>query len=125
MKVLQGRLRILDSSSQTVNEMMDAKAVRYKGPINRAIVIINVVLMMNDKHLVKKTERILKEATARGTNVNIKFPTKKNQNRNRCVYFLSCQQMYAEHLLCALQFLSPLHELAVSVLARILRTKYY
>lgn len=34
MKVLQGMLRILDSSSQTVNEMMDAKAVRYKGPIN-------------------------------------------------------------------------------------------
>lgn len=119
MKVLQGMLRILDSSSQTVNEMMDAKAVRYKGPINRAIVIISVVIMMNDKHLVKKSERILKEAT-RGTNVNIKFPTKKNQNRNRCVYFLSYQQMYAEHLLCALQFLSPLHELAVSVLARIL-----
>ena len=67
----------------------------------------------------EKSERILKEAT-RGTNVNIKFPTKKNQNRNRCVYFLSYQQMYAEHLLCALQFLSPLHELAVSVLARIL-----
>lgn len=54
MKVLQGMLRILDASNQTVNEVMDAKAVRYKGPINRAIVIINVVMMMNDKHLVKK-----------------------------------------------------------------------
>lgn len=77
MKVLQGMLRILDSSNQTVNEMMDAKAVRYKGPINRAIVIINVVIMMNDKHLVKKTERILKEARTKGTNINIKISNKK------------------------------------------------
>lgn len=77
MKVLQGMLRILDSSNQTVNEVMDAKAVRYKGPINRAIVIINVVMMMNDKHLVKKTERILKEARTKGTNINIKISNKK------------------------------------------------
>ena len=77
MKVLQGMLRILDSSNQTVNEMMDAKAVRYKGPINWAIVIINVVIMMNDKHLVKKTERILKEARTKGTNINIKISNKK------------------------------------------------
>lgn len=77
MKVLQGMLRILDSSNQTVNEVMDAKAVRYKGPINRAIVIINVVIMMNDKHLVKKTERILKEARTKGTNINIKISNKK------------------------------------------------
>lgn len=77
MKVLQGMLRILDSSNQTVNEVVDAKAVRYKGPINRAIVIINVVIMMNDKHLVKKTERILKEARTKGTNINIKISNKK------------------------------------------------
>lgn len=76
MKVLQGMLRILDSSSQAVNEMMDAKAVRYKRPINRAIVIINVV-MMNDKHLVKKTERILKEVTTKGTNISTKISNKK------------------------------------------------
>lgn len=77
MKVLQGMLRILDSSSQAVNEMMDAKAVRYKRPINRAIVIINVVIMMNDKHLVKKTERILKEVTTKGTNISTKISNKK------------------------------------------------
>ena len=76
MKVLQGMLRILDSSSQAVNEIMDAKAVRYKRPINRAIVIINVV-MMNDKHLVKKTERILKEVTTKGTNISTKISNKK------------------------------------------------
>ena len=76
MKVLQGMLRILDSSSQAVNEMMDAKAVRYKRPINRAIVIISVV-MMNDKHLVKKTERILKEVTTKGTNISTKISNKK------------------------------------------------
>ena len=76
MKVLQGMLRILDSSSQAVNEMMDAKAVRYKRPINRGIVIINGV-MMNDKHLVKKTERILKEVTTKGTNISTKISNKK------------------------------------------------
>lgn len=77
MKVLQGMLRILYSSSQAVNEMMDAKAVRYKRPINRAIVIINVVIMMNDKHLVKKTERILKEVTTKGTNISTNISNKK------------------------------------------------
>ena len=77
MKVLQGMLRILDSSNQAVNEMMDAKAVRYKRPINRAIVIINVVIMMNDKHLVKKTERILKEVTTKGTDISTKISNKK------------------------------------------------
>ena len=77
MKVLQGMLRILDSSNQAVNEMMDAKAVRYKRPINRAIVIINVVIMMNDKHLVKKTERILKEVTTKETDISTKISNKK------------------------------------------------
>ena len=77
MKVLQGMLRILDSSNQAVNEMMDAKAVRYKRPINWAIVIINVVIMMNDKHLVKKTERILKEVTTKETDISTKISNKK------------------------------------------------
>lgn len=54
MKVLQDMLRIVDSSSQTINERMDAKAVRYKSPINRAIVIIDVVVMMNAKRQAKK-----------------------------------------------------------------------
>lgn len=40
-------------SSQTINEMTDTKNVRYKSPINRAIVIINVVIMVNTKHLGK------------------------------------------------------------------------
>lgn len=53
MKVLQDMLRILDSSSQTINERVDAKAVRYKSPINRAIVIIVVVVMMNAKRQAK------------------------------------------------------------------------
>lgn len=57
MKVLQDMLRIVDSSSRTINERMDAKAVRYKSPINRAIVIIDVVVMMNAKRQAKKLKR--------------------------------------------------------------------
>ena len=77
MKVLQGMLRILDSYSQTINEMTDAKAVRYTSPINRAIVVIDVVVMMNAKRQAKKPERILKEETTKGSNINTKFPKKK------------------------------------------------
>lgn len=69
--------------------MIDAKDVRYKSPINRAIAVI-VVIMVNTKQL-GKIERILKGVTKERNMINVKFPTKKTQNRNRCVYFFKVQ----------------------------------
>lgn len=59
--------------------------------------------MANAKPLAKP-ERTLKEATTKGSNtINIKFPTKKNENINRYVYFLKfSQQMHVEYLRCVM-----------------------
>lgn len=51
-------------SSQTINEMMDAKDVREKSPINGAIVFIDVV-RINTKH-VGKIESVLKKQQLKG-----------------------------------------------------------
>lgn len=53
--------------------MVDAKDVRYKSPINRAVVIINIVTTVNTKHL-EIIERLLEEITKGNNMINIKFP---------------------------------------------------
>lgn len=47
-------------SSQTINEVMDVKDMKCKSLINRAIVITDVVIMVNTKQR-WKIERLLKE----------------------------------------------------------------
>lgn len=70
--------------------MVDAKAVKYKSTINRAIVIIDIVILVNTKHL-EIIERLLEEITKGNNMVNIKFPT-KNIKTNRCIYLLKFSQ---------------------------------
>lgn len=71
--------------------MVDAKDVRCKSPINRVIVIIDIVILVNTKHL-EIIERLLEERTKGNNMVNIKFPTKNNHNSSTCIYFLKFSQ---------------------------------